>query len=281
MSTVQPGTNRTGGGITPFTTAVGTGAGAFWGGPVGAGLGAAAGQVAGQALSSDAVNFRGKYQRNVAAHNRAQISPDMAARMKALDESGLHRLSALGIVPSGAPAQQPMIPGQSDYGNVVSDGINTALNVARSEKQSEAQTVYQGLKLEEQKLRNDWLRTQIANSKLKTLTAAANASQGMNLADVAGKPHSGNIVVSEQPPIPHTGQSAGYSLFGGDTIKQKPGVIRGQALEDSVGEVPAALISPFQFMQDIGYTLDQMLYQRHKTRKSNPYKGMGKTGYTK
>ncbi len=289
MSTVQPGPGRTGGGITPYTTAIGTGAGGFWGGPVGAGIGAAAGTAAGQALSSNSVNFRGKYARNQLQHQRKiwqaerdQIGPNMAEQMKALDAAGLHRLAALGMSTpsSSAPTQQPMIPGQSDYGNVVSEGINTALNVAQVDRQTNAQKVYQGLKLEEQKLRNDWLRTQIANSRMKSLTQAANVTQDIALKDVT-KPHSGKVVVQPAPGYDHATDTSGYSLFGLMDILQRPGKLTAEGAQQAGGEPLEWLYSLPSVLQDIGYTLDRKLYDRYKNRKSDPYKNMGKTGYTK
>lgn len=270
---------------------------AGFGDAVGYGLGAAAGQVAGNALGGGGVNFRGKYARNKLKHDQkiwdaqqehhlSTIRPNQAELMKSLDESGLHRLSALGITPSSGPqsaGSQPMIPGQNVAGSAVETGINTALNVARSDRQAAHQKQYQRLKLQEQSLRNDWLKTQIANSKLKTLAAASNMSQDVPLSSLTGKPHSGKVIAQTLDPYAHTSDSHGYSLFGtsGRAIQQKPGTLRGQALEDAIGEIPAAIVSPLQFMQDIGYTLDNMLLEHHNRRKSNPYKGMGKTGYTK
>lgn len=270
-------------GSNPFTSALG------------AGLGAGAASMAGDLISGKSVNFRGKYARNKLKHDQkiwkaqqehhlSTIGPNMAEHMKALDAAGLHRLSALGITPSQgstSSSNQPMIPGQSDFGSAVETGINTAINVSDSNRQNAANQAFQKLMIEEQSLRNDWLRTQIANSKLKTLGQITNATQDIPLESLTGKPHSGHIVVTEQPGTPHTGTNAGYSLFGPDIIRQKPGVVRGQALEDAVGEIPAAVISPFQFMQDIGYTLDEMLRQNYENTKTSPYKGMGKTGYTK
>nr|UXQ88025.1 MAG: DNA pilot protein [Microvirus sp.] len=258
-------------------------------GPLGYGLGAAAGSIAGNAFASNKVNFRGKYARNqhdftrwanknFAADARAEMTPNMVSRVKALDAAGLHRLAALGITPSGSAAQsspQPMIPGQSDYGSAVSEGINTALNVSQNDRMG-------GLRIEEQTLRNDWLRIQIANSKMAMLKGVSNGSQDVGVSlESLQKPHSGKIVVSEQPPIPHTTETSGYSLTGHDTIMQKPGAIRGQALEDAVGELMAAVFGPFQFAQDVGYTGDQWLQRKYKSRTSDPYKNMGKTGYTK
>lgn len=200
-SLVGLGSSLHGGGSAFLTSPASTSTfGGALGGPLGYGLGAAAGSIAGNAFSSKAVNFRGKYARNQlkhdknvwaaqevqrqknqtwqSAHDIAQISPRQAALMKSMDESGLHRLAALGINPgSGSAASgpsgtsaQPLIPGQSDFGNVVSDGINTALNVAQSDRMF-------GLKMQEQELRNDWLRTQIANSRMKMLTGTANSTQ--------------------------------------------------------------------------------------------------------
>ncbi len=93
-----------------FLTSAAPAAGFAMGGPLGYGLGAAAGSLAGNVLSSKSVNFRGKYARNQLAHDKkvwkakqehhlSTIGPNQAALMKSLDESGLHRLAALGITP--------------------------------------------------------------------------------------------------------------------------------------------------------------------------------------
>ena len=263
--------------------------------PAGAGYAQAAASLAPSLFGSDSVNFRGKYARNKLKHDQkiwaaqqkhhlSTIGPNFAEKMKAVDAAGLHRLAALGISTGGSPAPgsstQPMIPGQSpDFGSAISEGIQTAQNVSRGNQLSAQAKTMANLKVEEQHLRNDWLRTQIANSKMKTLTTAANANQdAIKLNALKGSPHTGEVIVGEQPPIPHTGTSSGYSLFGPDTIKQKPGVVRGQALEDAVGEIPAAVISPFQFLQDVGYTLDQLLHKRSikEKSKSDAKKGRGR-----
>ncbi len=226
----------------------------MWG-PVGYGVGAAAGSLASSAFSKKGVNFRGKYARNQLKHDKkvwaaqeaqrrkneiwqtgqnrendlwqtAQISPRQAALMKSMDESGLHRLAALGITPGAgtsmpSPQQgpvghssQPIIPGQSNFGSAVETGINTALNVAQDNR------MY-GLKMQEQELRNDWLRTQIANSRIKTVAALANSQQDLTGKPGPGPTQPGTLQLNEHTSLP-TGITTGsqdaedrYWEFGG------------------------------------------------------------------
>lgn len=136
----------------------------------GYGAGAAGANLAGQLLTGDGVNFRGKYARNQADFARKQLAPDMIAKVNAAKAAGIHPLIALGLNPASAP-QQPMIPGQSpDFGSAIKTGLNTALSIREAREMS-------GLRIEEQRLRNDWLRVQIRNSGLSRGAQAANSER--------------------------------------------------------------------------------------------------------
>lgn len=158
-----------GGGKAASGAAVGGAVGSFWG-PFGYGVGTAAGSLAGSMLQGDGVNFRGKYARNQAQFARDQLAPDMIAKMKAAKAAGIHPLIALGLNPASAP-QQPMIPGQSaDFGSAIKAGVDTTLAIRDAREMS-------GLRIEEQKLRNDWLRMQIRNSARARGAVRANSSR--------------------------------------------------------------------------------------------------------
>lgn len=168
-----------------FLTGAGAAAGSAWG-PVGYGVGAAAGNLAGQVLTGKGVNFRGKYARNKLAHDKkiwaaqqkhhlSTIRPNQAELMKSMDDSGLHRLAALGITPGQgqtSSSNQPMIPGQHpDFGSAIGTGINTALQISQADRSG-------ALAIEEQGLRNDWLKSQIARSNMALLKESANNNVG-------------------------------------------------------------------------------------------------------
>lgn len=149
--------------------ATGTAASSFWG-PFGYGAGAAAGSLAGGLLTGDGVDFRGKYAQNQADFARAQLAPDMIAKMDAAKAAGVHPLIALGLNPASAP-QQPMIPGQSaDFGSAIKTGVDTALAIRDAREMS-------SLRIEEQQLRNDWLRMQILNSARSRGAQNANSTR--------------------------------------------------------------------------------------------------------
>jgi len=136
----------------------------------GYGAGAAGANLAGQMLTGNGVNFRGKYARNQAQFARDQLAPDMIARMKAAKAAGIHPLIALGLNPASAP-QQPMIPGQSaDFGSAIKAGVDTTLAIRDAREMS-------SLRIEEQQLRNDWLRMQILNSARARGAQAANGTR--------------------------------------------------------------------------------------------------------
>nr|UXQ87939.1 MAG: DNA pilot protein [Microvirus sp.] len=264
-----------GGGGSNFLTGAGAAAGGALSGPLGYGLGAAAGQIAGQAFSSNKVNFRGKYARkqhdftrwankNFNQDARDEMTPDMVARVKALDAAGLHRLAALGITPSGSAAQsspQPMIPGQSDYGSAISDGINTALNVSQNDRMF-------GLKITEQELRNDWLRTQIMNSGTRRMSQVANEQ----------RPASGVI------DGPTVGDDRTTTAPGGQKITIRGGT-SAQDLEDQIAEwanlMPSTIGRAYdQFKGEIRdiFGIDQNLEAPFKDYKTPKSEWMTKSG---
>lgn len=149
--------------------AAGAAIGSFWG-PFGYGAGAAAGSLVGSLLQGDSVNFRGKYARNQAQFARDQLAPDMIAKVKAAKAAGIHPLIALGLNPASA-SQQPMIPGQSaDFGSAIKAGVDTTLAIRDAREMS-------SLRIEEQQLRNDWLRMQILNSARSRGAITANSTR--------------------------------------------------------------------------------------------------------
>ena len=139
-----------------------------------AGFGAAT--ALGNKLQGSGVNFRGKYARNLAKHNRAQIGPDMAERMKAIDAAGLHRLAALGVSfgPSSA-GSQPGIPGQSPLGSAMKSGVQAAMDFKQNKVfEQQAQTLG-ALKIQEQRLRNAGLAQNLRNSATSRAADIANS----------------------------------------------------------------------------------------------------------
>jgi len=201
-------------------------------------------------------------------------SAQFQQHMKDVDKAGLHRLAALGIAPaSGGSAIAPSFDSSpSPAGSAIETGINTALSMQRHGRQTSHQKVMAGLQLEEQSLRNDWLRTQIANSNMKRVSDIANSQQdGVPLSSLQTEPKSPyEMRVTPQKPYDHATSSSGYNI-GGMKIRQRPGKLTMQGAEDALGDVGSAFYSPFSILQDIGYTLDQLLYESgHLTKPGGP-----------
>lgn len=141
---------------------------------------------------------------------RERVGPNMLAEMRAkmaaLQDAGLHPLAALGMSMSSGPniPMPNVVPGQSDTGSYVGEGIRAAM-AHRADKQSRAhaQTIA-GLQLEEQGLRNEWVREQIRNSQIKRAQILSNAAQGSGSRNTPGPgpQESGNVVLSEHASIP-------------------------------------------------------------------------------
>lgn len=184
-------------------------------------------------------------------------SAQFKQHMKDIDEAGLHRLAGLGISPaSGGQAMgaiNPNIPGQSPTGSAIESGINTAINVQRANTQQAHSKVMANLQLEEQSLRNDWLRTQIQASKLKTAGAISNSQQ-----DVIHIPQSGplsrgtsgfNVTVGEPPEV--TPKNSGIVLPGGQTIPMTSNRTTAEGISDQYGDVVEWVYGAARAIEDI------------------------------
>lgn len=96
------------------------------------------------------------------------IPKEIKARVEGAKAAGLHPLAAIGMTPAGTPA---MIPGQSDTGSIIGEGIQAAAGAYGQAKGREHAQKIAELDLENRKLQNDWLQSQIAASNQKTLEA--------------------------------------------------------------------------------------------------------------
>lgn len=139
---------------------------------------------------------------------RNRLDRNMQARMAALKNAGLHPLAALGMsTSSGSSVSMPnVIPGQGSSGSFIGEGIRAAMD-HRADKQSRAHArTLQGLQLEEQGLRNEWVREQIKNSQIKRGQILANAARtaglGGGTSPGPGPQEPGNVVLSENTQIP-------------------------------------------------------------------------------
>lgn len=99
------------------------------------------------------------------------IPQQIKAKVAGARAAGLHPLAAIGMSPSGQPA--PIIPGQNETGSIIGQGIETAANVYNQGKQGEAMKQLGALKLEEQKLRNEYLAQQIRHNEVKKISQEA------------------------------------------------------------------------------------------------------------
>lgn len=232
---------------------------------IGAGLASAAGSLLGRGGNS--IGRRAKDQdrmnRVMQQSRRRHFNEFDSTQARVADarKAGLHPLAALGIAPSsgGYPSASPGLPGQSDTGSAIETGINTMLNVASADKRDAHSKVMQGMQLKEQQLRNDWLESQIAASKVKTMGGIANINQDAIALKTLVLGPKAPTLFKRADRYPHTDKQHGYRPFGAGTIKQRPGKLTVEGAEDSMGEFGALLYSPFSILQDIGYTLDQMI----------------------
>lgn len=210
------------------------------------------------------------YRRNIA---KKQIQD----RVRDAKNAGVHPLVAMGLAPySGGPApaapsaptgSMPNIGGDNTFGNAIEHGINTAMSHRDAMEARAHGRAMANLQVEEQALRNDWLRQQIANSRRKSLASAVNSQQdAVKLTALKNAPHENTITVTPEPGYKHASKSTGYNLLGFD-IKQRPGKLTVEGAEDAMGEPGAWAYSPFSILQDIGYTLDQKYFRDRKWEK--------------
>ncbi len=161
--------------------------------------------------------------------NRFEKYDSITARVRDATRAGLHPLAALGIAPASGggslPGLAPAIPGQHDTGSAVETGINTMLNAQRSQLSGQHAQEMQGMRLEEQQLRNDWLRSQIMNSESKRLAAAANFA--MPAPAMRPRPQR----------TPHPGEKTRPRYMSPDgTIYSAQGGTSAEVLEQDLGE---------------------------------------------
>lgn len=172
-----------------------------------------------------------RYQKRFLPGIEAAIqSKKFKRHMKDVDAAGLHRLAALGIAPSSGSASavgaiQPEMPGQHVAGSAIETGINTMIGMQKSERQTAHQQIMGGLQIEEQTLRNDWLKTQILNSEAKRLASMANSQRpnAMQRLGLSINPH------------PSEAESRVYMHPDGSTYKAGGGT-PASILEDDIGE---------------------------------------------
>lgn len=130
---------------------------------------------------------------------------NILAKVQAYKDAGLHPLAALGISSGGAgtPGVAPPIPGQSETGSAISEGIRTGMSVHAKKKQMAHAERVAGLQVDEQQLRNDWLKEQIRNSKLKRAQVLANATRTSGQGTPGpGPQQAGEIRFSEHASVP-------------------------------------------------------------------------------
>ena len=164
--------------------------------PAGQGLTAAAGGILGSQFGSPSRAKQARQRRDQYADqkkygskvldkqlriNEKYRNREIQGRVADARAAGLHPLAALGIAPSSGGSipgfSSSDIPGQHQTGSAIESGIRTLQGAQRHESQTAHQQVMAGLQLEEQTLRNDWLKTQILNSESKRAAAAANSQQ--------------------------------------------------------------------------------------------------------
>jgi len=144
-------------------------------------------------------------------------SAQFQQRVKDAKDAGLHPLAALGIArSSGGPASSPIIPGQNQTGSAISEGLRTGLQIHGQNQARKHAGQIAELQLDEQRLRNEWLATQIANDRIKAGAAAANAQRPTQRDPVQTQP-AGN----EADPITlvHP-DGTKYPVFGGTPAEQ-------------------------------------------------------------
>ena len=145
------------------------------------------------------------------------------SKVEGAKAAGLHPLAALGISTGSGPSGA-VIPGQSpDAGSAIGQGINTYLNARQAQEDRAHSQQLATLGLEEQRLRNDWLRQQIMASKVKSLAGLTNATRHRtgNVTPGPGPSTPGQMKLSETLSLPTgtTTSSQGaedrYWEFGG------------------------------------------------------------------
>ncbi len=102
------------------------------------------------------------------------------ARVRDAKSAGLHPLAALGIAPASGgmlPGMEQTIPGQNTAGSAIETGINVMQGMSREQTRNVHSQSMQKMQLEEQELRNDWLKSQILNSENKRLAGMANSQR--------------------------------------------------------------------------------------------------------
>lgn len=168
--------------------AVGTAFGAYFGGPYGAAAGASTGGQIGGMFDSTTQAGRDRNLRTAYKY-QARYQPEVnkqvfRQQIKSYKEAGLHPLAALGISTGsggGQPAQaDPQMPGQSSTGSAIGEGLALVGQQSRQTHGAQMGKMAQRaalLGLEEQGLRNDYLRAQIAASEQRRLMQLANSQR--------------------------------------------------------------------------------------------------------
>ncbi len=209
-----------------LTSTAGQGLAAAAGGFLGSGLGGTtnAGRQRDARFNRDMARDQIKWQDK---RKSVRITRLVADAKKA----GLHPLAALGISPSSGggslPGIAPDYPNRSPAGSAIEQGIQVMQGAQRFNRQTAHQTNMAELQVEEQILRNDWLKSQILNSETKRLAAMANAQRpAPDPAMRRQLPHKPGIGESRRPQFVHPDGST-YSVQGGTPTS---------VLEEYIGE---------------------------------------------
>jgi hypothetical protein len=155
----------------------------FWASPAGAATITAGAQLASSFLTGKddptGINYNMKRELNQRRrfHEQQvqQIPEAIKAKVQGLRNAGLHPLAALGMsFPTTSGPSGGGVPSrsQSPLGSAIAEGARA---YGQAQARQHAQEMGQ-LGLEEQQLRNDWLRQQLAHQKWKMLQQMANAA---------------------------------------------------------------------------------------------------------
>lgn len=166
-----------------LTSAAGQGLASAAGGFLGSGIGGgtASGRQRDARFNRDMSRSQIKWLANF---QRQQPNDSIQRLVKDAKRAGLHPLAALGIAPSSGGSQSAALPGiaaeypgRSPAGSAIETGIQVMQGAQRFNRQTAHQTAMAELQVEEQTLRNDWLKSQILNSETKRLAQYANAQR--------------------------------------------------------------------------------------------------------
>lgn len=210
------------------------------------------------------------------------LKKSIPARVEGAKAAGLHPLAALGIAPAGQPA---MIPGQSDTGSIIGEGIQAAGRAYGQAQARDHALKIAELDLENRRLQNDWLQSQIAASNQKTLESQAiSYPEAYRRLRLTRDPK----MMYEAPtrsnaraiPLPPEGQT--YITSDGDVIQGPPGS-PARLYEEDIGDwsqwMPDTVTRAWQIFKDQSMAkwkrgVDKWI-DRHRPYfpKPRPYKG--------